>query len=94
VKNVNQKRNQKKKKKTKKMPKKSKGKRNIEKAKLQISICIWLQKQIPGLMQTNIQITSSKQEEHGAKTYSFYSNNDKIQIRKHHVLQNCHCTHK
>ena len=34
-------------------------------------------------MQTNIQITSSKQEEHGAKTYSFYSNNDKIQIKQH-----------
>ena len=25
------------------------------------------------------------------KTHSFYSNNDKIKIRKHHVLQNCHC---
>ena len=26
-------------------------------------------------MQTHIQITSSKQEKHGTKTYSFYSNN-------------------
>ena len=33
-------------------------------------------------MQTNIQITSSKQEEHGAKTYSFYSNNDNDVIKK------------
>ena len=33
-------------------------------------------------MQTNIQITSSKQEERGAKTYSFYSNNDNDVIKK------------
>jgi hypothetical protein len=32
-------------------------------------------------MQTNIQITSSKQEEHGAKTYSVHSNNDNDMIK-------------
>ena len=36
-------------------------------------------------MQTYIQITSSKQEEHGAKTYSFYSNNDNDVIKNKRV---------
>ena len=40
-----------------------------------------MQKQIPDLMQTNIQITSSKQEEHATKTDSFYSNNDNDVIK-------------
>ena len=91
-KNAKQKSNQKKKskskskknaKKSKKTQKKTKAKAKgtYKKQNFKFSICIWLQKQIPDLMQTNIQITSSKQEEHGTKTYSFYSNNDNDVIK-------------
>ena len=79
-----QKKCQKKAKKTQKKKQKktkAKAKGTYKKQNFKFSICIWLQKQIPDLMQTNIQITSSKQEEHGTKTYSFYSNNDNDVIK-------------
>jgi uncharacterized membrane-anchored protein YitT (DUF2179 family) len=82
-----QKKCQKKAKKRKKKQKKTKAKAKgtYKKQNFKFSICIWLQKQIPELMQTNIQITSSKQEEHGTKTDSFYSNNDNDVIKNKRV---------